>query len=138
MGQIIYVVTAGSYSDYHIEALFDGKEKADAFIAYQRALASGGFYEQPQIEEWALNQFYDPIARGLTCFHVYFEDIHSGDVTRCDTYYLEEDGWEISNVHHQTGQRWYQTSVWTTHQESALKIANERRARYLVEHPEVE
>ena len=42
---IVYVVTAGEYSDYHIEAVFDKKQQAELYCAVHK-LGNG------DIEEW--------------------------------------------------------------------------------------
>jgi hypothetical protein len=63
----IYIVTNGSYSDYHIEAVFSTKEAAEAWLA--EAQESSGFYSDgPQIEEWPLDERAGEILRtGYRC-----------------------------------------------------------------------
>ena len=46
----VYVVTAGYYSDYRIEAIFDSKEKADEYYIHSCD------NETHEPEEWILNQ----------------------------------------------------------------------------------
>lgn len=41
---IVYVVTAGGYSDYHIEAVFDSKQQAELYCAARKL--------DGDIEEW--------------------------------------------------------------------------------------
>jgi len=50
--KIIYIVTRGSYSDYHILGVFDDKAKAESVAAFVNA-----DYGRPiaEIEEWSLN-----------------------------------------------------------------------------------
>jgi len=48
----LYVVTSGSYSDYGIDAIFDTKELAQAFID---SFKSGGRNNFNEIDEWVLN-----------------------------------------------------------------------------------
>jgi len=136
MGQVVYIVTSGSYSDYQINGVFDSKEQAQAFIKYVKAHDDFGAWghEEPNIEEWTLNEFTDPISRGLTHFKIQFKDIQQGDATVIGFSSLEGDGVESSGQFPSENRRWYQTSVWTTDEASALKIANERRARYIIEH----
>lgn len=44
---IVYIVTSGEYSDYHIAAVFDNKEQAELYCAvHERKL------DRPYIEEW--------------------------------------------------------------------------------------
>lgn len=53
MSKKIYIVTEGSYSDYHIEACFSTKEKAREYIK------RGQFWEEPDIEEWTIDDSID-------------------------------------------------------------------------------
>jgi hypothetical protein len=58
----IYIVTNGSYSDYHIEAVFSTKAAAEAWLA--EAQESSGFSaDLPQIEEWPLDERAGEILR---------------------------------------------------------------------------
>ena len=52
----VYVVTAGSYSDYHIEAMFSTREAADAYAAwYNGPSAEDGDYDNATVEEYELD-----------------------------------------------------------------------------------
>lgn len=53
----IYVVTDGEYSDYHIEACFSTKKKAQQYI--KNAKKVQGKYYDPDIEEWDLDSSSD-------------------------------------------------------------------------------
>lgn len=44
----VYVVTDGSYSDYHIVSIFSTKEKADIHAA----LLNSSNYQEANVEEW--------------------------------------------------------------------------------------
>ena len=46
MGEVVYVVTAGCYSDYHVEAVFKDKSKAEYYC---------NCYEDCEIEEYCLS-----------------------------------------------------------------------------------
>lgn len=122
----IYIVTSGEYSDYGINAIFDAQEKAEAYIAYERTHRK---YWRPNIEEWELNEGYDPISRGLTCFQVRFEDATKGDAKAEATYSSREE--EHHYFSRTTERTVYYTWVWAKDEASALKIANERRVHYL-------
>lgn len=50
----IYVVTCGTYSDYHIEGIFSSKAKANAYI--KKYGAKEKFWDTPIIEEWILTK----------------------------------------------------------------------------------
>lgn len=53
----IYVVTDGEYSDYHIEACFSTKKKAQEYI--KNAKKVNGSYYDPNIEKWELDSNSD-------------------------------------------------------------------------------
>lgn len=44
----VYVVTEGSYSDYHIDSIFSTREKADIRVA----LLNSSDYRDADVEEW--------------------------------------------------------------------------------------
>ena len=48
--KIIYVVTVGDYSDYHIKGIFDSREKAEEYINHSAST------ELNDIEEYNLNE----------------------------------------------------------------------------------
>ena len=49
----IYIVTEGDYSDYHIEACFSTKQKAQEYIKNSKKVNGSWYY--PKIEEWELD-----------------------------------------------------------------------------------
>lgn len=53
----IYVVTEGEYSDYHIEACFSTKKKAQEYIKNSKKV--NGSYYYPDIEEYELDSNSD-------------------------------------------------------------------------------
>lgn len=55
----IYVVTAGQYSDYRIEAMFSDEAKAKLYC--ERAKLANGDYDSADIEEWELNPEIDEV-----------------------------------------------------------------------------
>jgi hypothetical protein len=77
MSQIVYVVTAGEYSDYEIRAMFSTKELAQAYIDKAQALKRtdaewdiGNLYwadDSPSIQEWTLDSERD--AENITEWH---------------------------------------------------------------------
>lgn len=58
---VLYIVTAGDYSDYHIQGVFSSREKAQNYI---NACSSG--WSTPCIEEYVLNEL--SVAAGLTFY----------------------------------------------------------------------
>lgn len=56
----IFIVSSGSYSDYHIDGIFDDKELAQKYIdAFEK-----DSYEEMGIEEWDLNPHEKEIRKG--------------------------------------------------------------------------
>ena len=49
----VYIVTSGEYSDYHIDACFSTKQKAQEFI--KNAKKTKEFWDEPSIEKWDLD-----------------------------------------------------------------------------------
>ena len=62
--EILYVVTAGCYSDYHIEAIFKDKTKAEYYCAC---------HEECEIEEYSLsdNNVFTPFESVVINFDIY-------------------------------------------------------------------
>ena len=126
----LFVVTAGEYSDYHIEAICSTRENAEKIVE-----AIKGAKEDGRIEEWILDEPLDRIAAGQRLFCVRFPDVRKGDGEAgampsfevCGLYGEEL----LVNV-----RRFGITDVWAKSAEEALKIGNERRAKWLAEHPE--
>lgn len=114
----VWIVTAGCYSDYHIVAVFDNKEQADALVAHI------GHSSDDTVEEWTLN---DPKYCGpLDWWYVHME--LDGDRARAegstgpgdskDTYHSREAIWGYCRA---------------KDEQHAIKIMNERRAQLLAE-----
>ena len=53
----VYIVTSGEYSDYHIDACFSTKQKAQEYI--KNAEKTEKFWDEPSIEEWDLDGSVD-------------------------------------------------------------------------------
>jgi len=67
----VYVVTEGSYSDYHIVAIFSDKNNADIHAALLNSTES--FYDEARVEEW------DVDAEALNRYLIEFKKSHSED-----------------------------------------------------------
>ena len=61
--ETVYVVTAGEYSDYHIERIFSRREEADDYCA---ALNESDRWGSGRVVEWPVDS--EPVAWG-TVFH---------------------------------------------------------------------
>lgn len=53
---IVYVVTSGEYSDYHIDAIFSTKEKAEEYIKIHARYNQGYYSDRAGIEEWEMDK----------------------------------------------------------------------------------
>lgn len=55
----VYIVTSGEYSDYHIDACFSTKQKAQEYI--KNVEKTKEFWGKPSIEEWDLDGSVDVV-----------------------------------------------------------------------------
>ncbi len=124
----IYLVTSGSYSDYSVDAVFDSREKAETFVAYQRAHDT-----LSDIEERDLNAPYDRLTQGYQVYTVSFDDARTGDARISPTSVGKDAEWEHGSTRGIDNQiPYFFCTVWAKDEEGAAKIANERRVRYLL------
>lgn len=122
----IHVVTSGCYSDYHIVAATLDKELAEKIAAK----FSGG-YDDCDIEE------YDDAEVMLkSAWYIYFDKAGNVcDTTECDSEY----GYHRIGEVHENKSSYYGRNfhiyvvVSADDLESAIKIAAEKRAKYLAE-----
>ena len=135
MAKTVYAVTAGSYSDYRIVALFSTKERAEEFIAAMTK--PDGYNELNGIEEFELDpQTADMIRRGYSVWYV--QMLIDGNTERCertntDLYNVGEVGhriWDRANAPAYKGRgipNILMSHVWAKSEAAALKIVNEKR-----------
>lgn len=117
----VYVITAGSYSDYHICAVSLDPQKAEVLAKFYTEHG----YDQAGVEEYDADYEYDRIESGCHMYIVTFDK--QGDVE-----HIAPDG---------TGTRedvfsWrggVTAEVWAKDAKTAVKIAAEKRAMYLAE-----
>ncbi len=121
---IIYVVTSGCYSDYGIEAVFDSRDKAVAYIG-------GEPTGDRRIEEYALNDGADERQQGLTFYEVTMD--LNGNVTRIHARQKDfgeltdyRDGY-IGRPAYSRNPPWFRADAWARDEHHAIKIANEKR-----------
>lgn len=118
-----YVITSGCYSAYHICGVTLDKHKAETLKTVYEKIE----YEEVNIEEYELDAHYDRFESGCKMYLVQFDcegNIHQvcGDCSPDDESIYETWGGHYINVF-----------VWAKDQESAVKIAAEKRAKYLAE-----
>lgn len=124
----VYVVTKGCYSDYHICAVTFDKEKAERL----RVLFEGNSrLDEARIEEFDTDTHED-LLLGRKRYYVSFRK--NGDLYSAD----EKDTWGIE--YFEPGIKEFPRSgaclvvnLYADNRESAIKIAAEKRAKYLAE-----
>lgn len=121
----VYVVTQGSYSDYHIVGIYSTREVAEA-----AAGAETSYRGKPQIEEFDLDPFAEQLHQGLRRFKVAMDREGKSVVARITVSPndealddLDTDG-EVDRV-----DGVLRLLVWARDDQHAAKIVNEKRAQ---------
>lgn len=118
MSQTIYVVTAGSYSDYGIVGVYTDKDLAETCAQ---------IIDEGRVEEYEINPEADRLRQGLKHFRVSMEK--NGDKARA---------WPSSSLRdtYESFSRDYSSCyVWAHDETQAIKAANERRLRAIATAP---
>ena len=118
-----YVITSGCYSDYHICAVTLDKHKAETLKTVYEKIE----YDEVNIEEYELDAHYDRFESGCKMYLVQFDC--EGNIHHVCGYRSPDD--EV--IYETWGGRFINAFVWAKDQESAIKIAAEKRAKYLAE-----
>ena len=125
---VVYVVTAGDYSAYHIIGVTADKEKAEKYCEWYK----GWSYDEAQVEEYEMDKF-EPYGQGKFLFEV--EQFANG--------YLEVDKVSsFTNYDQKTNEVWdwgrdeYFVPVFADDEDHAKKIAADLIARYKWERSE--
>ena len=125
----VYVVTDGEYSDFHIEAIFSTREKAEAFLNSRK---------KNVYDDWALHEYpldypdfiANKIANGYKLFKVVMDrggntiSIGEGNITSLENEFQDGFGWGSK-----IGE--FSTTVFAHDEQHAVKIANERRVQLI-------
>lgn len=134
--KIIYVVTSGDYSDYHIDGVFDSQELARLFVGAQK---NSGDYT---IEEHQVNPHEKPLRNGYQWFAIHM--LKNGDTvfatpaspTDSDPRFWVHPGWTIehSSLIPEEAEQEPMLMIIVAGRDlrHAVKIANERRTGLLV------
>lgn len=114
----VYIVTSGEYSDYHIERVFDSREKAERFIS------NNINNERSMIEEFEVNTESQKEGSRLIRFLVEMDkDGNTNDwiIYNYDDYFKTDgtDDYIDDNILH--------CHVKAKNEKHAIKICNERR-----------
>lgn len=120
---IMYVVTAGSYSDYRICGVFDNKPDAELFLA--RCFTPN---DDADIEEHNLNPIRPEMRAGLSWWHIYLDrdGEHKADWSSCPCVPPANTSSELRVL--RDGYGW---QGWAESLQHAVKIAGEHRIRHL-------
>lgn len=109
----VYIVTSGEYSDYHIDAVFSAKEKAEEFAD----IVGTGF----EVEEYDLDAQFE---RKTVVYLVSFSDRYGCEASIEE--YLNPDTVEYSESF---GDKRYTFTILCDSSKKAVKIASERLAQ---------
>lgn len=130
---IIYVVTSGEYSDYGIDAVFDTRELAEAFLASRAEL-----YTIFQIEEYPINKYVDMTYMYKIDYDPWYQEGHQWRIERQDEEFVKKsqrfNHVVASEPHSHSfedraryyGAKRYTVWVKAKTRDAALKIANEK------------
>lgn len=113
----VYVITAGTYSDYHIVTVFGNRELAEKFVG-----------EEPHpymIEEYEIDRFAEQVRAGLQLHYV---SMYSDGSSHIELSESKGEGLEL--VTWVSGKA-IRGNVWATDKQHAAKIANEKRAQLI-------
>jgi hypothetical protein len=117
----VYVVTEGSYSEYHIISVFSTRELADKFAALYDA----------DVEEYELDKHEMQAREGLAVYKVWMSRDGGSSNYRSDEYQPGE--YELIVISGGRNERTINLvgSVLATSAEHAVKIVNEKRAQLI-------
>lgn len=113
---IVYIVTSGDYSDYHIEGVYSTMEKAED--------ASKLHASENSIAQWGVDET-EQHPDGLYYFSVYIDKDGNSDGGKNVSFtyaHLRTDLWRPFGDGKQVDM-----TMWARDKEHAVKIANERR-----------
>lgn len=121
----VYVITCGEYSDYRICAVTLDKEKAEKlkekFDRYDYTGANIEKYETDESDYYSVNSIYT----------VYFRV--NGDVKRVKEEEIDSFANELIKMGPMKEDGLLRITVWAENETDAIKIAAEKRAKYLAE-----
>lgn len=121
----VFIVTKGCYSDYHIVAVFDSAELANAF---KNSFSKSEYSDEIYVEEFTINPHKESLNNHYKPFFVRMKK--NGECLECresGTYGFEE---ESDRCQFDVNFNMY-THAFAKDKEHAIKIANERRAQLI-------
>jgi len=121
MSNIIYVVTSGDYSDYHIDGVFDDPALAELI---KNALNNA------RIEPWELNMMHSKITQGYKFFRVFMDTKGNTPEVGLEKLCREAYNKDVRFLGFGNITHWI-FYVWAKDEKHAVKIANERRVQLI-------
>lgn len=115
---IIYAVTTGEYSGYHIVGMFSTKEKAEDYIE------SLMYPSEYNIEEYTLDELQPNKSKKMFCVHIDYEDFNARIVSRYSTNDSRVEG--LQNTFQMTDSGEVKMFFISNDSKRAIKIASER------------
>lgn len=123
---IVYVVTKGCYSDYHICAVTLDKEKAERLCK----LFDGGGWDEARVEGYD-TETHEGLLSGRKPYNVGFRK--NGDLSSVNEQKLGIEHFIPRIGEYPMHEECLVVSLYAKNKESAIKIAAEKRAKYLAE-----
>ena len=127
----IYVITKGTYSDYHICAVSEDKEKAKKL---QKFFNGTETYNQARIEEYETDFHLTEIEAGYKAYYCYIYNDGNFNVGETEPNYLVEDDFCV-RYNARTGR--YYFYVLAKDRNCAKKIAFDKVAEYKAKNLEI-
>lgn len=128
----IYVITKGEYSDYHICAVTENKEKAE--ILCEKFACD---YETAQIEEYD-TEFNELIINNKKAYHCYYKEDGDIEITEASFDIIVEYN---TRVHRFSKDSWMykqgnllEVYLFANNSKDAIKKASDKFSKYRAEH----
>ena len=118
--KVVYVVTAGDHSDYHIEGVFSSKENAEAFIA--SPVGRG------EVEEWSIDLGMDAVEEHLRPIFIAMDRNGNLILSHSPSFLT---GYEWSRKPPELVGDVMKLTVLARDRQHAVKIANEKRVQLI-------
>lgn len=122
----VYIITKGSYSDYHICGISLDKDKAE--IIRRRFSVE---YERAEIEEYDTDSVEEILRYEHTYKCDYYHDNSSISVRLSNPDYIDDDDYRVK---HNSFLNCLRVYVNANTEEEALKFASDKFAKYRAEH----
>ena len=128
----VYLVSAGSYSDYSILAAYDNISDAQAFVAFHNEHGYSIVHDDARIETYLLNPYRERVKRNLPAWIVFM-----GRSGESEVYQHDPTDDESMDLFQQcagsplAGQTRLRLITAAKDKEHAVKIANEKRTQLI-------